>query len=218
MDPCKNNEFLITLSQTYYNLCNLESPPIDLISNEILTPLSILQSYEDNQDVLHNVLNSYYVLIGEQSNTDKINTIINSVNNNKLTTVINEKYAPKKYQNKLLFDGYLRRINIKYIPNDIAWYLFEYYNCYKNIKYDLLKRLIYLQDINNGYEWKIKCCALFTITRIQTTVLNNSIYCAHLVKSNQQNLFNCYLFELFFHKRNKSIRDYQIFIMYDNLE
>ena len=180
IDPSNDRKLLIYISKIYKIFCELSHSQLSdsnksiIVTEEhqknIIKQLHIMICYEDDDnEILCNILKSFCLLIGDECNLSELDKIIN---NDDFVSVIKDKYFYKTKQNKLLFTGFIKKIISKcdylYIPNDIKWLLFKYYNCYNynNIKYDLLKRLVYLQDINNNYSTEIQNNAIYTIAKI----------------------------------------------------
>ena len=66
---------------------------------------------------------------------------------------IGKLYEEKNYKMQLLFCGHISGI-IKMLSNDVAIIFYNYFSCY-NLSFDesdFLQTLLYLFDVNNGYD------------------------------------------------------------------
>eukprot|EP01084_Bolivina_argentea_P250356 419410_1 len=186
IDLCWNNECLYLVSTIYQCLCNsdkilrskqslafAEELYIDVSSWDILKPLNTFLFYEDHQTVISNALKAYIVLMDETAHSHQdILSIISDCDKQLVTNKCEEKLK----QNKLLFNGYIHELTIKYIPHDISCIIFKYYNCYPicNIRTDILSRIMELSDKENRYRAEVRKKSISCLTKI-TQFCNRSV-------------------------------------------
>ena len=181
IDPCRPAATLHKLTQLCAKLCvsdnilSYSSAPISHVQDgdnrdwTFLEHLKVLILYEESADILESSLKQLGKLIHQHviSKCD-IQKITNSV---AYSSDVRSMYARKRDRRRLLFDGFMNQAaqssNIGDMPLDMVAITFSYFDCYANIEFDVLQRLVNLVNVENGHTLEIREAALACLLSTQ---------------------------------------------------
>ena len=175
-DLCVSDEVLLKFSNLLYHLC--QSNNYNEIDWEILGPLHKLLFHQGfvqcknslNTNIVSYAMSALIHLTKAWRNAEDDDDIDQAQLINKITGdepspyaygKFRSNYNAKQAQMRLLFDGFIRK-NIDYIPDDISWIMFRFYNQYTYTRFDPIERCLDLLQQKESHALRHKAIEMMT--------------------------------------------------------